>query len=97
MKEMVLAANRVGLVELSAAELGVLADVSYELSDQAKPRPRPRFVPIEQLTRFVHSLFGRLYGIDTMIPAGEEGWEQFRLHLESETALPIRRVLKQSN
>ena len=79
MKLVVQAAADAGFIDLSSGERRVLEEQSYELNDRAIPSPRPKYVPVDKLTRFVFHLFGRVYGIDVTLPVGENGWRQLLL------------------
>jgi len=73
-----IAAHAGGFLELEPAEVAVLREETYDLSDNGTPAVRKKYASFLPRFRFTVSIFARGLGIDYRVPVDGPGWQAFR-------------------
>jgi len=82
MKAVSLASAESRIVHFSVAEVALLREEMYDLSDSGKPRITQRFLPTAKNFRFANSMFEKALHCSHHIVYSGLGWQQFQRALE---------------
>jgi hypothetical protein len=63
---------------LSDEEKALLADHTYDLTQQGQPRVRAKFIPIDANFRFAMATLGRVLGLEFTVSIDGPGWSSFK-------------------
>lgn len=77
-KNLCRSAAGVAITPFSEAELALLRDVSFELSDRGEAIEKPKFMKFDQNFRFAFASYAKLHGSELKLPTAEQGWELLR-------------------
>ena len=78
LKQTALTLHRHGKGKFSQAELAMLEDVSYELSDKGEAKEQIKFIPLTKNIRFAFSAATRAFQVKFELVVDDEGWSTFK-------------------